>query len=118
MAIKAKATPPPRNPQEPKVKLELEMLRQLVPLDNMSRNSLRHIIEADFFMLDGGNEHFFALNQPFVHRIASNREFWCAMRCRPTRRCKGTCIQFFQGTSQNSVFFLFSAARVLPLLPH
>ena len=45
MAIKAKATPPPRNPQEPKVKLELEMLRQLVPLDNMSRNSLRHIID-------------------------------------------------------------------------
>ena len=46
MAIRPKSTPPPpRSPRETKVKLELERLRQLVPLDNMSRNSLRHIID-------------------------------------------------------------------------
>jgi CRP-like cAMP-binding protein len=45
MAIKTKVTPPLRNPQEPKVERELERLRQLVPLDNMSHNSLRHILD-------------------------------------------------------------------------
>lgn len=45
MAIEKKVTPLLSDPEESRVKLDLGRLRQLIWLDNMSRRSLRHIID-------------------------------------------------------------------------
>ena len=64
MATRSKSPPPLHNSaRETRVKLELERLRQLVPLDNMSRNSLRHVINHTQLILANQGDILFDLGE-------------------------------------------------------